>query len=430
MEKPQLPRFNRFTFLWFLVLFLGIQISNTISIPQGMDWTYILYTGISIVFFVLPGMYLYNKAVKSDVQNGITLRPLRNILLPWPKPAIGLMLFVLFEIAVLVPLYTYIFSPCTDLDLVRKLNGCLKVFPHTNPSIHTMTLSGDGTVLATTGLSDVTQIWSYPEMKLISNLGKKAIFLTGMSLSSDGNLLAICGAKTPIVILDTKTGAVIHNLIPDGKYDCEIVFTPDDKFLISASDAGSQIWDVTTGKLVDVLQEERASQLAISPNGSLLAVANPNGTINVWRMSDRTILRTVVVPYFQDIIISADGKYLITTRWDVFDEPKVEPLNASSTIKVWNISNGNIENTIKLPNSNIEYLAATKNGNGFAASNDSCFGKRGVFGPYCAYYWQTATSTTPFALHAPGTMRSLLFSPTDNRLLSNDYSALYVWQVP
>lgn len=430
MEKPRPPRFTRFTFLWLLLVVSGTQIGVTVSLPQDLHWTYILYIAASTVLFVLPGAYFYNKAIESDMRNGITLRPFRNILLPWPKPAIVVLLFVLLNLVILTPLYAYTFAPCNNLDLVRKFNGCLKVFPDDHPSIDTMTLSSDGTVLATSVLHDVTQIWSYPDMNLISDLGQKAAFLTGMSLSSDGSLLAICGYKTSTVILETKTGTIMHDLVPEGKFGCDVAFTPDDKFLISASDAGVQIWDVATGKLVELLQKERCDQLAISLDGSLLAAASPEGRIKIWRMSDRTIISKMTAPTLEDMVISADGKYLITTTWDIFKEPKVEPQNATSTIKVWNLSDGSIENTIQLSSSHIKYLAATKSGNGFAASEDECFKKRGFFGLYCAYYWQTATSKTPFALHAPSAMRSLLFSPTDNRLLSSGYNALYIWQVP
>lgn len=429
MEKTRPPRFTRFTIVWLLVVILATQIGITTSLGQGISWTYILSLGAATVIFVLPGGYLYNKALKSDIRNGITLLPFSNILLPWPKPAIGLLLLLLIEIAIVTPLYAYTFNPCNNLDLIRKLNGCVKVFPH--KSIETMIFSGDGSVLAISELKGATQIWSYPQMTLMRDLGEISPFIIGMALSSNGELLALCGLKISTIILDSKTGVILHDLLPESAISCgDFAFTPDDKFLISSGQTGLQIWDTATGKLVEQLDKEWTHRLAISPDGSLLAADSANGTINIWRLADRTILRKMVSPYVQDMVISADGKYLITTTWDVFAEPKVEPINASSTIKVWNISNGDIENTITFPRSNIRYLSATNNGNGFAASEDSCFEKKGFFGPFCAYYWKTATRTTPFILRAPQSMRPLLFSPTDNRLLSSDYRSLYFWQVP
>ncbi len=429
MEKPSGSRLGRFFFLWILVTILGTQTGFLLAMGQES----IIWVGIYVLFCVplmLPGFYLYNKALESDQKNNISLFPLRNIFLPWPKAATWLSLLVLLELVIVTPLYAYIFYPCSGLDAIRKLDGCVAIFSRNDHAVRNVVFSRDGKVFATSEIRLPVQIWSYPAMALISTLGEQWSFGTEMSLSSNGERIVICDHKAPISIAETKTGRVLHTLVQKNEGICDVVFTPDDRSVISISKSGLQTWDAATGRLINSVAQDDLQYLEVSPDGRLMATGNMLGEINIWRVADGTISATMKQRYLQSMAISFDGNYLMTAGWDI-ESLGVPSGEGNSSINIWNIKNGEIEKTITLQGFEIGPIAISRIGNGFAVGEQSCFGKsRSPFGKSCAYFWQTMTDEVPMNLRVPDGVRSIAFSPLDEKILLGTFDGIYIWQKP
>jgi len=72
-----------------------------------------------------------------------------------------------------------------------------------------------------------------------------------------------------------------------------VVFSPDGRLLASGlEDAGTQLWDSTTGQQVRTLNPDATfwsemtgpvHAVAFSPDGRLLASAGDDGTVRLWR---------------------------------------------------------------------------------------------------------------------------------------------------
>lgn len=144
----------------------------------------------------------------------------------------------------------------------------------------------------------------------------KAVY--SLSFSPDGQQLATA-----------DSGGIIKLWTPDGKLEAELnhgpsvlslVFTRDGKQLISAGFNGSlKVWDLATGTATSLDgPKDRINQVAISPNGHLLAAASQDKTVTIWQRQSRqesfallTTLTAHTAPVFR-VKFSPDNRFLVT----------------------------------------------------------------------------------------------------------------------
>jgi WD40 repeat protein/Flp pilus assembly protein TadD len=120
-----------------------------------------------------------------------------------------------------------------------------------------------------------------PELFTIPNPDLSMVF--GVAFSPDGRLLAFTGwdyyrnsdghAPTPVEIWEVRRGQKVMTLSARG-VGLRPTFSPDSRLLaVSGSWHPVQLWDVATGKPLQVWKE--AGVAAFSPDGRLLAVGDP-----------------------------------------------------------------------------------------------------------------------------------------------------------
>jgi WD40 repeat protein len=374
---------------------------------------------------------VYNKSRESDNRNNISGISFRNILLPWPKSAIWLLILTLIEFIIATSLFANTFYPCGGLDVIRKVNGCIAHISHES-MVQNIAFSKDGKTFATYEFQGRVRIWSYPDLKLLQNLGDGFPFGTRLSLSSNGELIAICDSSDTTNIYETQTGKLLHTFFQPTNNGCDISFTPDDRSLISITASELQTWDVATGKLVNSIPQKNLGFLEISPDGSLIAVGRLDGTINILRVSDYTVTATMRQPYLESFAFSNDGKYLFTVEWDIESISINDVFRVgNSVINVWNIKNGEIEHTFTLMHVHIKNISTSEYSDGFAVGAESCYTRgRNPFEMPCAYFWHSMLDKQPTGLLVPNGVDSITFSPTDNNILIGSYANLYIWRVP
>ena len=116
-----------------------------------------------------------------------------------------------------------------------------------------------------------------------------------------------------------------------------LAFFPDGQHLLSASwDGKVRVWKVSEGTKIDELSFSRPIRFAIpSPNGQLLAISTYAPTIQLWRLSDKTLLWTLRghKDWVHEVVFSPDGKFLISGSKD-------------GTVKVWRVSDGSLVRTL------------------------------------------------------------------------------------
>ncbi len=425
-KRPFLARLGRFWWLWILFACCSFHIGYSLAFGK---WIVRLVIQLLIVIPLMwLGSFFYVKSLKSDNENQIGLKPFRNVLLPWPRSAVLLMVSVLIELLVSIPLFAYNFYPCSGLDLIRKTNGCVAVIPH-NESVVDIAFSSSGSRLATVDLDGAVKVWSYPDMILQSSFEGDWQGLGHVALTSDGDLVAFSGyGGSAVNIGKTSTGEILYTLPHDSESGGEVVFSSSSDLLISLAESSVQIWDFDSGELVYSLPQDNVDSLAMTPDGSLLVSANWGGQIKVWRLADRENIITLEQPFLQAIAVSPDGRYIIAAVWDLegVTTPGDEP---DTLLNYWGIESGSIEHTVIQQDVHITNIAISHDGTNLVDDTGSSF-TSSPFDRVCAYVWRVENGDEPMPLQVPASVASLAFSPTTDELVVGSHLDLYIWQIP
>ncbi|BFZ63815.1 rRNA-processing protein utp21 [Saitoella coloradoensis] len=109
--------------------------------------------------------------------------------------------------------------------------------------------------------------------------------VTSTELQRSSDLLALACDDLSLRIIDIETRKVVRELWGHTNRITDIAFTPDGRWLISASlDSTIRTWDLPTGHLIDgVRVGSICTSLAFSPTGDFLATVHVDGIgINLW----------------------------------------------------------------------------------------------------------------------------------------------------
>lgn len=163
--------------------------------------------------------------------------------------------------------------------------------------------SSNGTCVATAGGGDHTAtILIGASAKPMALLGHKdavlaLAFLNANSVPTDP--LAPCGTDS-LATISSDGMLLTWNIGPSREYEAlrahpqpieEIEFSPDGKYLATASDDGTaQLWNVKPFHRLGVLDHgEHIWDLDFSPDGETIVTASKDGTVKVWQTSSLTL---------------------------------------------------------------------------------------------------------------------------------------------
>ena len=155
---------------------------------------------------------------------------------------------------------------------------------HTIPEAGTdVALSPDGRLLASTGHSKTVHIWDMETGKRQRRLERDAT-VEHVAFSPDGLWLASSGwGEKRVRLWDTQTWRPRDFVIDPPKWLTELTFSPDSRYLASATRSRVRVWDVRTGEEVRALRGYNGiySSVAFSADGHL-AASFQDGRVNVW----------------------------------------------------------------------------------------------------------------------------------------------------
>lgn len=180
-------------------------------------------------------------------------------------------------------------------------------------SIIKVDFSPDGSRLITLTSDASARLWNAATGALIANFNPCPYQFEEARFSPDGRRIVTHCGESSISLLDGNNGRLIKHLPGGGQYrPFSLAFSPNGHVLAVTWNTGEvQLLDTADGKKLGGLQSYRGGlgELAFSSDGRLLA-STVADTILMWEASSRTPLATIggYDDYFADIALSPDGR--------------------------------------------------------------------------------------------------------------------------
>lgn len=135
----------------------------------------------------------------------------------------------------------------------------------------------------------------------------------GLAYSPNERLLAL-GTSQGVRLYSATEHKQLAHLTNDVSVDI-IAFSPDGQILAAADEQNHvQLWRVQDGALLHQFPE--SDTLAFAPDGQVLVTGNPNGAIQIWRVADGRLLHTMRIANLAGslrVAFAAGGKVLVGT---------------------------------------------------------------------------------------------------------------------
>jgi WD40 repeat protein len=230
-------------------------------------------------------------------------------------------------------------SHLTDSGLLDLQSG--KVIHHMFNGIwpvHSLLFTPDGKSLIA-GAYESIGVWDTATGKMrewleIPGLDKKGYSIDALTLTSDGNTLALAtGFGKTLTLWDRTAKKELRSW--EAKGGQKIAFSPDSKTLVSDGSGGClRLWDTSTGKELAEFKghADQIWAVTFSPDGKLLASTGNDGTIRLWDSATGKETHCFGQHYggICALAFSPDGKTLASagskiTLWDVASQKDLIP---------------------------------------------------------------------------------------------------------
>ena len=192
-------------------------------------------------------------------------------------------------------------------------------------------LSGDGRHLAAGDDTGAVQVWDLHTGGKPILLGIHSQQVWAVAFSPDSTRLVSADRSGEVRLWNLSTGAQIGAIAAHDEAIWSLAFTPSGDRLITAGDTAIRLWDPASQALVANLPQPdgQITRAAVSPDGSMLAVASSNGHVGIWDLATASLSRD----------IRADDNLV----WSVAFSPDSRRLATASSdevVALWDLASG------------------------------------------------------------------------------------------
>ena len=244
-----------------------------------------------------------------------------------------------------------------NVRLVHTLKGHTTVIDSLSFSVNGQTLISGGSEN-----EPLLRFWSVETGRQIDNTRAQRSAILSIAVTPNGQTLVSSGSDGAINLWNWSTGEFKAIFLQHQTSVLSLAITPDSQTLISGGLDGIKVWNLNPQRpyytLVGV--GNPIYEVAIHPNGYILASGDNNGRVRLWNLRDAEVISDFK-PHQQRITglaFSADGNTLVTSSVD-------------ATIKVWDVPTGILLYTFTGHSNRIRSIALNPDGKTLAtASND------------------------------------------------------------
>lgn len=222
-----------------------------------------------------------------------------------------------------------------------------------------LSFSTNGALLASGSADSTVKIWNMPSGGLVGTLTQPAP-VTAIDFNSTASRLAV-SCESDVREWDVPSQTLIRSLVRATNQISGTVFTPDNSKLVASSyDGKVSVYDVNTGALLrQMIPGGNAFAVATSADTIAAAINVPN-VVKLYRLSDGGLVRTLVpsgsLPYTYSASFSPDGATLATGHFN-------------DTVQLWNVSDGTLLGTLPGQSGAMNGVAYSPNGSFLVAAS-------------------------------------------------------------
>lgn len=274
--------------------------------------------------------------------------------------------------------------------------------------IHRIAFSPDGRILAGASDEDI-HLWNLTTGEQNATLEGHTKWVGSIVFSPDSATLASEGSDSTLRLWDVATATHKVTLSKNARGISTLLFSPDGNTLIRGdTNYDVQVWDVITGKRVIEFDALSLQCIAISLDGSTLAIGGFSG-LHLWDVATGTHIAELgrSFSWVSSVAFSPDGSTLASGGID--------------ELYLWDVESRTRKMSIDGHTSGVAGMALSPNGNILATS-----GRDNI------HLWDPITGEYRKLIYGRGWLTphfDLVFSPDGNTLASLSFGAIHLWDV-